>query len=46
MTFLYDLLKRLFTRVEPAQTDEHCPYCSGLGYDYSGLTCTCVREKK
>jgi hypothetical protein len=46
MTFLYDLLKRLFARVAPAATDEHCPYCLGLGYDYSGLTCTCVRDKK
>jgi hypothetical protein len=32
--------------VIPAQTDEHCPYCYGIGYDSSGFTCTCVREKQ
>jgi hypothetical protein len=31
--------------VKPAVTDEHCPYCHGLGYDSSGWTCTCLREK-
>jgi len=46
MNAIIEYIKKLFARVEPAQTDEHCPYCLGLGYDYSGLTCTCVREKK
>jgi hypothetical protein len=46
MTPLYDLLKWLFARVRPAPADEHCPYCHGLGYDSSGWTCTCLREKK
>jgi hypothetical protein len=46
MKALIDYIKQLFVKVEPAATDEHCPYCLGLGYDYSGLTCTCVRDKK
>jgi hypothetical protein len=46
MTFIYDWIKRLFARVPPAITDEHCPRCHGLGYDSSGLTCSCLREQK
>lgn len=46
MTFIYDWLKRLFARVPAAETDDKCPYCHGLGYDSSGWTCTCLREKK
>jgi hypothetical protein len=46
MTAIIDYIKNLFARVAPAATDEHCPYCLGLGYDYSGLICICVREKK
>jgi hypothetical protein len=46
MTAIIEYIKRLFARVEPADTDEHCPYCLGLGYDYSGLICICVRDKK
>ena len=46
MKAIIDYIKKLFARVAPAETDEQCPYCLGLGYDYSGLTCTCVREKK
>jgi hypothetical protein len=45
MKALYEFFKALFGRVPPAVTDEHCPYCHGLGYDYSGLVCTCLREK-
>jgi hypothetical protein len=41
-----DWIKSWFARVPPAETDEHCPYCHGLGYDSSGWTCTCLREKK
>jgi hypothetical protein len=46
MQALIDFIKQLFSRVPPAETDEHCPYCSGLGYDSSGFTCSCLREKK
>jgi len=46
MTFIYDWLKKLFARAEPAETDEHCPWCQGLGYDSSGFTCECLRRKK
>jgi hypothetical protein len=46
MRALIDYIKKLFARVSPAATDEHCPYCQGLGYDSSGWTCTCLREKK
>jgi hypothetical protein len=46
MKTLIEYIKRLFVRVPPAVADEHCPYCFGLGYDYSGFTCTCLREKK
>ena len=41
-----EYIKRLFARVPPAVTDEHCPYCLGLGYDYSSLRCICLQEKK
>jgi hypothetical protein len=46
MTFIYDWLKRLFAREPRAETDEQCPFCHGLGYDSSGWTCTCLRDKK
>lgn len=46
MQALIDFIKQLFSRVPPAKTDEHCPYCNGLGYDNSGFTCSCLREKK
>ena len=46
MRTIIDYIKKLFTRVPTAVADEHCPYCHGLGYDYSGLTCICVRDKK
>ena len=46
MSALIDYIKKLFARVPTAVTDEHCPYCLGLGYDYSGLHCSCLREKK
>jgi hypothetical protein len=46
MKALIDYIKRWFTPVPKAVTDEHCPYCHGLGYDSSGWTCTCLREKK
>jgi hypothetical protein len=45
MTNIINWIKKLFGRVPPAVTDEHCPMCHGLGYDYSGLVCTCLREK-
>lgn len=38
-------IRRLFTPVKPAATDDKCPFCHGLGYDSSGWTCTCLREK-
>lgn len=41
-----DKLFDWFLPVKPAEADEHCPYCQGLGYDSSGFTCTCLREKK
>jgi hypothetical protein len=46
MTAILEFLKRWFTPVPKAVTDEHCPWCEGLGYDSSGWTCTCLREKK
>jgi hypothetical protein len=46
MRALIDYIKKLFARVPPAETDDKCPYCRGLGYDSSGWTCTCLREKK
>jgi hypothetical protein len=46
MNALLELLKALLARVPPAVADEHCPYCHGIGYDASGYTCTCLREKK
>jgi hypothetical protein len=46
MNAIIEYIKSLFARVEPAQTDEHCPYCYGCGYDSSGYTCSCVRDKK
>jgi hypothetical protein len=45
MKTLIDFIKNLFVRVPPAVTDEHCPYCRGLGYDSSGFTCECLRRK-
>jgi hypothetical protein len=41
-----DYIKRLFARVPPSVTDEHCPYCHGLGYDINDCNCTCLRGKK
>ncbi len=41
-----DKLFKWFIPVEPADADDKCPYCKGLGYDSSGWTCTCLREKK
>jgi len=46
MNAILEFLKALFARVPPAETDEQCPFCRGLGYDSSGWTCTCLREKK
>jgi len=46
MNAILEFLKRWFTPAPSAVTDEHCPYCHGLGYDSSGFTCTCLREKK
>jgi hypothetical protein len=46
MRAIIDYIKKLFTRVPTAVADEHCPYCLGLGYDYSSLRCTCLQEKK
>ena len=41
-----DWIESFFFRDPPAETDEECPHCKGLGYDSSGWTCTCLREKK
>jgi hypothetical protein len=46
MKALIEYIKKFFERVPPAVTDEHCPMCWGLGYDSSGYTCSCLREKK
>ena len=46
MKAIIDYIKKLFTRIQPAVTDEHCPYCYGIGYDASGYTCLCLRSKK
>jgi len=46
MTAIINYIKSLFARVEPTVADEHCPYCHGIGYDASGFTCLCLREKK
>jgi hypothetical protein len=46
MNAILEFFKALFARVPPAETDEQCPFCRGLGYDSSGWTCTCLREKK
>jgi hypothetical protein len=46
MSHIIAFIKRLLARAEPAVTDEHCPYCHGLGYDSSGFTCICLKEKK
>jgi hypothetical protein len=46
MTAIIEWIKRWLTPVQSATTDEHCPYCRGLGYDSSGFTCSCLREKK
>jgi hypothetical protein len=46
MKALIEYIKKLFASAPPAVTDEHCPYCHGLGYDSSGYTCSCLREKK
>ena len=41
-----EFLKWLFAPAPPVVTDEECPYCRGMGYDSSGYTCSCLREKK
>jgi hypothetical protein len=41
-----DWIESLFRPVPQDETDEHCPHCRGLGYDSSGFTCSCLREKK
>lgn len=46
MTAIINWIKHWLGPVKPAVTDEHCPHCHGLGYDSSGYTCTCLREKK
>ena len=46
MKALIEYIKKLFGHVPVAPVDEHCPYCRGLGYDSSGFTCPCLREKK
>jgi hypothetical protein len=51
MNWLNKLLDKLFDWLPPVDvslTDEGniCPHCRGLGYDASGYTCTCLREKK
>jgi hypothetical protein len=40
------ILRWLFTKPPEQLADPHCTYCKGLGYDASGYTCTCVKEKK
>jgi hypothetical protein len=46
MNAIIKYIKSWFATVPAAVTDKHCPYCHGLGYDSSGFTCTCLREKK
>ena len=46
MTAIINWIKRWFSPVPPAEADGHCPYCHGLGYDSSGFTCSCLKEKK
>ena len=46
MTAIINYIKSLFAWVPLTVADEHCPYCRGIGYDASGFTCTCLREKK
>jgi hypothetical protein len=46
MTAIINWLKRWLGPMPPAVTDTECPYCHGLGYDSSGWTCSCLREKK
>jgi hypothetical protein len=46
MKKLIDWIKSWFKGGTPAVADEHCPYCHGLGYDSSGWTCVCLREKQ
>jgi hypothetical protein len=46
MNAILEFFKALFAREPRAETDEQCPFCRGLGYDSSGWTCTCLREKK
>lgn len=45
MSAIIAYIRRLLTPVKPAETDDKCFYCKGLGYDSSGWTCTCLREK-
>jgi hypothetical protein len=46
MTAIIQYIKKLFARTPRAVTDEHCPYCHGIGYDNTGYWCKCLREKK
>ena len=46
VNWLDDLFNWSFTPVKPAEADEQCPHCKGLGYDASGYACTCVKEKE
>jgi hypothetical protein len=45
MSAIIDFIKRWLGLVKPAETDDKCPYCHGLGYDSSGYWCSCLREK-
>jgi hypothetical protein len=46
MIAIIEFFKKLLGPLPPADADERCPHCLGLGYDSSGFTCSCLREKK
>jgi hypothetical protein len=46
MTAIINFFKRWLAPVKPAEADDLCPHCHGIGYDASGWTCSCLREKK
>lgn len=46
MTAIINWLRRWLAPMPAAVVDEHCPMCHGLGYDSSGFTCSCLRDKK
>jgi hypothetical protein len=46
MTAIINWIKRWFGPVPRSEAQEECPFCRGLGYDSSGFTCSCLREKK